>query len=216
MDYALQQTRTPTEGRASDILPLLLQISAIASAHFDEKQAAEIGDAARICLDSVLGVIPAVEFVSCVVTLLVGVEDKRVSIRRGLPPCESLTVAQIRSGALSLLAERIPKLSDEVRISSSSPVLKILKTVKSCMAEDDEESVQSSLKALLALACTMSPGEENTFTELIPTVLPLIHRKPCNESAMDALSAIWYVSPAEVMLEALTNEKHETWPTDYS
>lgn len=58
---------------------------------------------------------------------------------------------------------------------------------------DDEENMQSSLRALDSLARTMVPGEENAFAELISTLLPLIHNKSCNESAMDALSAIWYV-----------------------
>jgi U3 small nucleolar RNA-associated protein 10 len=199
VNYALQQIKTPTGSCASDILPLLLQISAVASAHFDEKHVAEIYGAARACLNSVLGVIPAVEFVSCVMNLLVGVEDKRVSLRQKLPSCDPLTITQIRSGALNLLSERVPKLSDEVRNSSSPPVLKILNTTKSCLIGDDEEYVQSGLKTFGALACTMVPGEENTFTELIPTVLPLIHNNSCNESAMDALSAIWYVLSMEMI-----------------
>lgn len=79
VNYALQQTRGPTEGRASGILPLLLQISAVASAHSGEKQAMEIDNTARTCLSSALSIISAAEFMSCVTTLLIGVEDKRVS-----------------------------------------------------------------------------------------------------------------------------------------
>jgi len=85
------------------------------------------------------------------------------------------------------------KLSDEVRTSSSSSVLEILETVELSLTGNDEENMQSGLKALDSLARTMAPGEENAFAELIPTLLPLIHNKSCNESAMDALSAIWYV-----------------------
>lgn len=84
------------------------------------------------------------------------------------------------------------KLSDEVRISSSLSILKILETVGLCLTGNDE-SVQSGLKTLDSLARRMAPGEENAFAELIPTLLPLIHSKSCNEDAMDALSAIWYV-----------------------
>jgi hypothetical protein len=105
-----------------------------------------------------------------------------------IPFVRTLTIAQIRSGALNLLAERVPKISDEVR-----------NTTKSCLIGDDEEYVQSGLKAFGALARTMVPGEENAFTELIPTVLPLIHSNSCNESAMDALSAIWYVLSMEMI-----------------
>jgi U3 small nucleolar RNA-associated protein 10 len=93
-----------------------------------------------------------------------------------------------------LLAERVLKLSDEVRTSSSSSILKILETVEFCLTGNDEENVQSGLKVLDSLARTMAPGEENAFAELIPTLLPLVHNKSCNENAMDALSAIWYVS----------------------
>ena len=84
------------------------------------------------------------------------------------------------------------KLSDEVRTSSSSSVLKVLETVELCLTGNDEENVQSSLKALDSLARTMAPGEENPFAELTPTLLPLIHNKSSNENAMDALNAIWY------------------------
>jgi hypothetical protein len=77
------------EGRASGILPHLLQISAVASAHSDEKQAMEIDTTARACLSSALNIIPAVEFVSRVTTLLAGIEDKRVSVERKLPPGRS-------------------------------------------------------------------------------------------------------------------------------
>jgi len=86
----------------------------------------------------------------------------------------------------------VPKLSDEVRISSSSSVLRILETIQSCLAAD-EENAQYGLKALDSLARTSAPGEENAFAELIPTVLPLIHGESHGENAMDALSAIWYV-----------------------
>lgn len=85
------------------------------------------------------------------------------------------------------------KLSDEVRTSSSSSILEIIETVELSLAGNDEENMQSSLRALDSLARTMAPGEESAFAELIPTLLPLIHNKSCNESAMDALSAIWYV-----------------------
>lgn len=91
----------------------------------------------------------------------------------------------------------------------------ILETFKLCLVGDDGENVQSGLKALDSLARTMAPGEENAFAELITTVLPLIHNKPYNENAMDALSAIWYVQRAEVVVVALISQKHETWPTDY-
>ena len=64
----------------SGIVPHLLQISVVASAHSGEKQATEIDSAARDCLRSVLGIVPALEFVSCATTLVTGVEDNRVSI----------------------------------------------------------------------------------------------------------------------------------------
>lgn len=82
VNYALRQTKPPTDSRTSDILPLLLQISAVATAHSDEKQVTEIDGTARTCLNSVLSIIPAGEFVSCVTTLLTGVGDKRVSVGR--------------------------------------------------------------------------------------------------------------------------------------
>lgn len=62
-----------------------------------------------------------------------------------------------------------------------------------CLAGNDDENVQSGLKALNSLACTMAPGEENTFAELIPALLPLIHHELYDENAADALSTIWCV-----------------------
>lgn len=112
-------------------------------------------------------------------------------------PKNPLIVTQIKSSALNLLAERSLKLSDEVRNSSSSSVLKTLETVKLCLTGNDEVNTQSSLKALDSLARTMAPGEENTFAELIPTILPLIHDQSYTENAVGALSTIWYVSPAD-------------------
>jgi len=76
--------------------------------------------------------------------------------------------------------------------------------------------VQSGLKALDSLARTMAPGKRMPFAEFIPTVLPLIHNNSCNENAMDALGAIWYVSRTEMALVTLICQKYETWPTDYS
>ena len=90
------------------------------------------------------------------------------------------------------------KLSDEVRNSSSPSVSKILETVELCLTGNDEENVRSGLKALNSLACTMAPGEENDFVELIPNILRLIHNKLYDDNAMDALSAIWYVQCAEI------------------
>lgn len=216
VNYALRRIKLPAEGRASDILPLLIQISAVANAHSNEKQAPEIDRTARICLNSVLNIIPADEFVSCVTTLLTRVEDERVSSVRKLGPANSLIATQIKSGVLDLLAERSLKLSEEVRNSSSSPVLRTLETVKLCLAGNDEGNTQSGLKALESLARTIAPGEENAFAELIPTILPLISNRSHGENAMGALSTIWYAPRAETMSVPLTNKKHETWSTSYS
>lgn len=89
MNFALQRTKTQADVRASSILTLLLQISVVAGARRGEKQAAEIDRTARTCLGSVLGIVPAAEFVSSVTTLLTGAEDKGVSIARTLSPGES-------------------------------------------------------------------------------------------------------------------------------
>lgn len=131
-------------------------------------------------------------------------------------PANPLMLAQIKSAALNLLAERSLKMSDEVRNSSSSPVLRTLDTLKLCLTGNYEENTQSGLKALDSLARTMVPGEENAFAELIPTILPLIHNRSYSENAMGALGTIWYVSRTEVMLVVLISWKHEAWPTDYS
>ena len=117
---------------------------------------------------------------------------------------------------LNLLAERVIKLSDEVRNSSSSSVSKILETLKLCLIGNDEGNVRSGLKALDSLARTMAPGEENVFAELIPIVLSLIHNKSYNENAVDALSAIRYVTYVEMVAGVLIGQKHETRSADYS
>lgn len=62
----------------------------------------------------------------------------------------------------------------------------------------------------------MAPGEENVFAELILNILPLIHNKSYNESAVDALSAIWYVACVKIVVGALISQKHETWPANHS
>lgn len=80
-----------TEGHASCILPLLLQISAVASEHSSERQATEIGSTARTCLNSALSIIPAAEFMSCAMDLLAGVGDKRVSAWNDILPVNPLT-----------------------------------------------------------------------------------------------------------------------------
>lgn len=124
-------------------------------------------------------------------------------------------VTQIKSAGLNLLAERSLRLSDEVRNSSSPPVLRTLETIKSCLVGNDEEAVQSGLKAIDSLARTMVPGEENAFAVLVPDILPHIHHRSNNENATDALSTIWYVSRTEMVLMLPTIRKHETWSTDY-
>jgi len=111
---------------------------------------------------------------------------------------DPLTATQIKSGALDLLAERVLKLSDEVRNSSSPSVSKILEAIELYLTGNGGENVRSGLKALNSLACTMAPGEENDFAELVPTVLRLIHNRSYDDNAMDALSAIWYVQCVKI------------------
>lgn len=131
-------------------------------------------------------------------------------------PANLLMARQIKSAALNLLAERVLKLSDEVRKSSSSSVIRTIETVKLCLAGNDEENTQPGLKALDSLAHTMVPGEESALVELVPTILPLIHNRSYNENAMGTLSTIWYASCTEIVFVSLTSQKHETWPTNYS
>lgn len=98
---------------------------------------------------------------------------------------------QVQSGALELLAKRLPEVSAKMRPTLSSSIVKILVSVKGLLTvHKDGPLVVHAFDAINSIASTISSGEESSLTDLVPLVISAAREKALALAALGALSAM--------------------------
>lgn len=95
---------------------------------------------------------------------------------------------KVKQGALELLGERLPHVSEKVRAEAVPIINTILLLLKQIISSLSPGSLSvSALKALKSITITLRPGEENSLTDMIPLVLATTEVSELSAAAFSAL-----------------------------
>ncbi|KAK2465147.1 hypothetical protein APHAL10511_002839 [Amanita phalloides] len=130
----------------------------------------DIQQAAYSTMSSILTLMPATGFVSSALTMLESQEQS------------------VRAGALDLLAERLPLVTDHIRQQVTLSVKSILHLVCKLVALPDEPIARSAFRVLRSIGSSLQSGEESVVTEAVPLMLAAIKQQ--TPSASEALSSL--------------------------
>ncbi|KAG1896221.1 uncharacterized protein F5891DRAFT_1054817 [Suillus fuscotomentosus] len=100
---------------------------------------------------------------------------------------------RIKAGALEILAERIPRVTDAVRREQQKTVISIIDFIRDVVSRQSAGAlVNSALDALKAIGSSICPGEETALVSTVPSVIKIIKARASLQSAIAVLPC--YVS----------------------
>ena len=92
-------------------------------------------------------------------------------------------------GALDLLVERLPMITNNVRQEVTDTVKKIVNWVRTFIeSRNDDPVAQSAFRALGSITSSLQPGEEATVNDVVPSILSIIRQQTA--SAPFALASL--------------------------
>ncbi|PPQ90282.1 hypothetical protein CVT25_013107 [Psilocybe cyanescens] len=162
-----------SEFSISSVISQLITLAILPEGVSKETKIGDVSEAARSTLNRLLSGMSVVDFSEAVESML-----------------DSGGV-KVQSGALELLAKRLPDVSDKMRPTLSDFVIKILVSIKSLLTVQKEgQLVIHAFHAINSIASTISPGEESSLTDLVPFAISAAKEKALALSALGALSAM--------------------------
>lgn len=106
----------------------------------------------------------------------------------------SANILQVKLGALSLLASRIPLISGHIRAELSGSIIKVAETIQNVIKSQLQSTVDTlsgaGFKAVAAVAGTMQSGEESVLTNTVPLIMTAVREKKSVAEGLDALSQL--------------------------
>jgi U3 small nucleolar RNA-associated protein 10 len=100
---------------------------------------------------------------------------------------------RIKAGALEILAERIPKVTEAVRREQQETAISIIGCIRDVVSRQSAGVlVNSALNALRAIGSSICPGEESALVSTVPSVIKIIKARASLQSAIAVLPC--YVS----------------------
>ncbi|KAG2363636.1 hypothetical protein BDR07DRAFT_1471237 [Suillus spraguei] len=98
-----------------------------------------------------------------------------------------------KAGALEILAERIPKVTEVVRLEQQKTAISIIDCIRDTVSRQSAGVlVNSALNALGAIGSSICPGEESALVSTVPYVIKIIKARASLQSAIVVLPC--YVS----------------------
>ncbi|KAG1775600.1 hypothetical protein EV702DRAFT_421745 [Suillus placidus] len=100
---------------------------------------------------------------------------------------------RIKAGALEIIAERIPKVTEAVRREQQKTAMSIIDCIRDVVSRQSAGAlVNSALNALRAIGSSICPGEESALVSTVPSVIKIIKARASLQSAIAVLPC--YVS----------------------
>ncbi|KAJ8583913.1 hypothetical protein M405DRAFT_936925 [Rhizopogon salebrosus TDB-379] len=95
---------------------------------------------------------------------------------------------RIKAGALEILAGRIPRVVETVRLEQQKTVLSIIDCIRDVISHQSAGTlVNSALNALRVIGSSICPGEESAVVTTVPSVLKIIKARASLQSAIVVL-----------------------------
>ncbi|KIY65181.1 hypothetical protein CYLTODRAFT_357230 [Cylindrobasidium torrendii FP15055 ss-10] len=155
-------------GEASPLISLLVGISTHPGEGIDD-----VRKAGQTALEKTLRVMPAADYLAASTNMVHAPEE----------------VLQI--GALQLLSERLPQVSDTVRQSANADVVKVIERVNVAVSSRPGSPLAvAGLKCVRVIGGSMKTKEEPALAELVPVVLSSVRARKATGDALLALGAL--------------------------
>ncbi|KAG7447396.1 uncharacterized protein BT62DRAFT_967377 [Guyanagaster necrorhizus] len=165
-----------TTGSSTDIsafVSLLVLLATLPSGQGSDARMEDVNKASRVSLAQVLKVMSAIDFLNSVIAILESSEQA------------------VQVGALDLIAERVPLVSDSIRRKSTTAIVKIIDRTKDLLVSFPTGPIAvSGLKALRSIGAHFCPGEEAAITQVLPVLISDIRGSKNTNYAMAALSPL--------------------------
>lgn len=156
--------------RVNDMVSLLVHLATLTSDQEKDHNLSSIATAAQMALARVTNAISAVEFLSATVLMLQSTEER------------------VKIGALEVLAERIPLVSETVRRECKPTAIQIVQLTHDIIARRSAGKLaEAGLAGFKAIASTCQVGEEAALTSTIPDVLKIVKSRTSAASALAVL-----------------------------
>ncbi|KAG6888638.1 hypothetical protein C0992_007990 [Termitomyces sp. T32_za158] len=161
---------TASKGELSNLVAALISLAAL---RVDTKPDPAVDDiclAARTCLNKVFSIMAASDFINGILSMMESGDEL------------------VQSGALHLLSERLPHITEKTRQTVVPTIVKIVSFIRGLITSQSNEGIiRAAYKALRSIGLSMCPGEESSLTAIVPLILTSI--RGCN-TASAALSAL--------------------------
>jgi U3 small nucleolar RNA-associated protein 10 len=100
---------------------------------------------------------------------------------------------KIKAGALEILADRIPKVTEAVRCEQQKTAISIIDCIRDVVSRQSAGVlVNSALNALKAIGSSIRPGEESALVSTVPSVIKIIKARASLQSAIAVLPCFVY------------------------
>ncbi|KAF9034474.1 hypothetical protein BDZ89DRAFT_1158021 [Hymenopellis radicata] len=160
-------------GSDSSLVSLLVIMATFKSGQGADARVDDINKVARSSLDRTLRVMSALDYIESTVGMLHSSEQ------------------MVQIGALDLLAERLPQVSDHVRQTATNNLVKIIQRIKELLAAHPGSAVAiSGFRSLKTIGSGMCAGEESALSDIVPLLLSAIRGRKMAPYAVPALSPL--------------------------
>ncbi|KAG5637085.1 hypothetical protein H0H81_005818 [Sphagnurus paluster] len=164
---------TASEEELRELVAALISLSSLGSGTTSDRKVDDICQAARATLNKALSVMAASDFINGVLSMIES-EDSLV-----------------QTGALDLLSERLPQVSERTRLALVPAIAKIIGVIGELLCSHTVEAISvASFKALRSIGLSLCPGEESALAETIPFILKSIRGRNATVPAICALSPL--------------------------
>ncbi|KAK0476138.1 hypothetical protein IW261DRAFT_1643515 [Armillaria novae-zelandiae] len=165
-----------TPGSSASIntfVSLLVLMATLPSGQGSDTRMEDVNKASRLSLAQALKVMSAVDFLNSAIAMLESSEQT------------------VQVGALDLIAERVPMVSDSIRRKSTAAIVKIIERTKDILISFPTGPIAvSGLKALRSVSTHICSGEETAITQVLPVLVSDIRGSRNTIHAMSALSPL--------------------------
>ncbi|KAF9021672.1 hypothetical protein BDZ89DRAFT_1137818 [Hymenopellis radicata] len=160
-------------GSDSSLVSLLVIMATFKSGQGADARVDDINKVARSSLDRSLRVMSALDYIESTVGMLHSSEQ------------------MVQIGALDLLAERLPQVSDHVRQTATNNLVKIIQRIKELLTAHPGSAVAiSGFRSLKTIGSGMCAGEESALSDIVPLLLSAIRGRKMALYAVPALSPL--------------------------
>jgi U3 small nucleolar RNA-associated protein 10 len=174
------------DNETTELISLLLELTTT-----EGENITDVMSVAQQVTSRVMNAVGAADFLNGALVMLQS-DDARVGLHSSL--CDSfLPLTQIKAGALEILAERIPRVVETVRLEQQKTVLSIIDCIRDVISHQSAGTlVNSALNALRVIGSSICPGEESAVVTTVPSVLKIIKARASLQSAIIVLPCYVY------------------------